>query len=238
MKTLHTKSDCSMWFNKDGFPEKPNEEDFSGYRWKENQANQEYNEALSKAFDAVVPVDESVFKILWENDHSINNPISLYNWRYLKIKPLTAYDIPSGYSVDVRKYYGDDEDPDTEHFVAYLVPVPSGEEKENKEIIYRAPHVPHLKNNNIGNAATAINFLSEYIHGLWFGRRQNVIDIALMNAKRAIKRLPQLPESEEVERENWVKVISEARTYTGRQDDLLQLINWFKKEGFILTRKP
>jgi len=42
---------------------------------------------------------------------------------------------------------------------------------------------------NIGNAATAINFLSEFIHGIAFGRRESALRMLLQNAKDAFQRI-------------------------------------------------
>jgi hypothetical protein len=55
--------------------------------------------------------------------------------------------------------------------------------------------------NQIGNAATVINFLSEYIHGISFGRREDAVELSLKNARESFERLNPSSQIEDLTKE-------------------------------------
>lgn len=84
----------------------------------------------------------------------------------------------------------------------------------------------HKQDGNIGNAATVINFLSEYIHGRSYGRRTDAVELALRNAKDAFKRIEsptsEPPEEQEEYRKGFNEAIDAAKNLmykNGRQSE-------------------
>jgi hypothetical protein len=110
MKTLHTDKDSRLFYRADGWPEFPmcGPEDACYFI-------DVYNEALSKAFENAVPVSipETVFRLK-------KLPV---------LTPLTAYDLPKGYQVEVKPNYSSDSRTMKSPFVAYLVPAVEPEKR-------------------------------------------------------------------------------------------------------------
>lgn len=71
----------------------------------------------------------------------------------------------------------------------------------------------------IGNAATVINFLSEYIHGLAFGRSEPATKLLLKNAREAFERFNPSSQIEELTKEaERLKTELETERREGRQE--------------------
>ncbi len=184
-------------------PKEPNEKDFSGDQWKEGQAIKEYHRSIKRVKKNALEFD--------------SYGLALYHlWKYTSpgvtipefketLEDGTFY--PIIINVEITEACGHEscpvdatcevcaspvklarivEEPAIEKIDRFIMDKlikypPQVEEPEEKERFV-------FSENKIGQAATVIMFLGEYIHGLDYGKKEDRTAIDLQNAKDAWNR--------------------------------------------------